>query len=436
MTRFISRGATGALVLAVGLTLTSWRLSSALAQRSGNDAAPPPPAIPEPLPVPPPAPLALPPSSETPPATPAPLPPQAAQVPPSSSSIPLPQLPPSMPAARTPGVASEPAGPRAVARAEGTAAPGLQVVLHGEESKGVDLRFRWVQTRGPAVLMDQPSSPVARFTVPAGVGPLGFLLVVNGPNGSDTTELNVPIEGLPRAPENTAIHADAGDDQLGLVGRQVTLNGVRSEPRGKIGYRWVQTGGPIVRFKLEDGYVFSFVPTVPGIYRFALVVALGSEISPPDEVTVTVGSGARSAAPAGPAATASVPAEGPVPTQEVARAGLAAIRGGVDSAESLARIFEDAADRMDLYHSYADAYAEMSRRLDDVIPSESTKRGIWLDRLFNPLTARTLEVMRGEGVDLRLPEGQAAMLSAPQKAALAEQFRLMAEGFRSVSRPR
>ena len=68
---------------------------------------------------------------------------------------------------------------------------------------------------------------------------------------------------------------------------------MRSEPRGQIAYRWVQTGGPIVRLKIEEGYVYSFVPTVPGIYRFALVVAASGEISEPDEVCVTVGSGTR-----------------------------------------------------------------------------------------------------------------------------------------------
>ena len=340
-----------------------------------------------------------------------------------------PETPPAQPAG------GEPAIPRAQARAEGLAAPGLQVTLNGCESKGSDLRFRWVQTRGPLVTLDEPTRPVARFTVPTATGPLGFLLVVTGPNGSDTAELNVPIEGLPRGPQNNTLQADAGDDQLGLAGRQVTLNGVRSEPRGRIGYRWVQTGGPTVRFKIEDGFIYSFVPTVPGVYRFALVVASGSEISLADEVCVTVGSGTRIAGPVGPAASASLPAEGPVPTQEVARSGLAVVRGG-ETAMPLALVFDDTADRMDLYQTYNEVFGEMSRRLEQSLPADPAQRNAWVERLFNPLTARILDVMRAEGLDLRTPEGQATPLSAPQKAALAEQFRLMAEGFRSVSPPR
>ena len=101
-----------------------------------------------------------------------------------------------------------------------------------------------------------------------------------------------------------APRADAGDDQVGLIGREITLNGMRSEPRGQLAYRWIQTGGPTVRLKIEDSYVYSFVPTVPGHYRFALVVAANGEISEPDEVSVTVGSGGRGGIARGDAAAA------------------------------------------------------------------------------------------------------------------------------------
>ena len=166
-----------------------------------------------------------------------------------------------------------------------------------------------------------------------------------------------------------ALRADAGDDQLGIVGRQVTLNGFKSEPRGQIGYRWVQTGGPTVRLKLEDGYIYSFVPTVPGLYRFALVVGSGSRISQPDEVCVTVGSGTRGIV----SRNEATPAES-LPTQEIARAGMLALRLGPDVGEPLARTFDDTADRMDLYETYADAFAEMSRRLESVLPAGAARR--------------------------------------------------------------
>ena len=163
------------------------------------------------------------------------------------------------------------------------------------------------------------------------------------------------------------LKADAGDDIPGLVGHQVTLNGSRSEPRGRIGYRWLQVGGPKVRLKLEDRYVYSFVPTAPGLYRFALVVASGSEISEPATVTVTVG-----------AATANAPAvEAPESATigEVARAALASSPGGGDAANALSDAFLGVAERMDLYRSYGDVFLELTHRLETRgIPGHSNVR--------------------------------------------------------------
>ncbi len=237
----------------------------------------------------------------------------------------------------------------------------------------------------------------------------------------------------PAGSANSLLQADAGDDQLGLVGRQVTLNGVRSQPKGNIGYRWLQVGGPPVRMKLEDGYIYSFLPTSAGVYRFALVVASGSRISEPNVVTVTVGSGItpRTAADQGAAATAVA-----IPTQELARSGLASVGGTPKVGEEIARIFEAASDRMDLYGTYTDAFSEMSRRLEDMLARDPARRNLWVERVFTPLTARVIEVLQAEGLDLRTPEGQAAAMASNQKAALAEQFRLMADGFRNHLRTR
>lgn len=433
MTRsiLVHRGAVWALGLFVGLTVTSGRLTSSVARSgqgpAGQDeatAAPGPREVASPAEAPELSPTPSAPSEA--PATP-PTPAPAADAPAESAEMPSPPAasPPATEPASAPVPTPTAARTRAAARVVGTAAPGLRVELHGEDSRGTDLRFRWVQTRGPSVALRNASSGTAEFTAPAGEGPLGFLLVVAGPDGSDTAELSVPIEGLPRAPANSLLHADAGDDQLGLIGRQVNLNAVRSGPRGQIGYRWVQTGGPAVRFKLEDGYIYSFVPTAPGVYRFAVVVAAGSEISAPDEVTVTVGQAAGSSA--GPAD------ERAVPMQEVARAGLASLSGGADAALPMAQVFDDAAARMDLYRSYGDAFSEISRRLEEMLPAEPARRAFWVERLFNPLSQRTLEVMRAEGLDLRQPGDQSAALTAAQRAALAEQFRLISEGLRSAA---
>ena len=326
--------------------------------------------------------------------------------------------------------------PRSVASLIGSPVPGSTMILDGSGSEGEDLRFRWVQTGGPTVLLDEPTRSQARFEVPDSAGPLTFLLIVANSAGVDSGEMKVTPERPSEAREATVLRADAGDDQIGLIGRQITLNGLRSEPRGGVGFRWIQIGGPSISLKIEDRYIFSFVPNVPGIYRFALVVAAGGSISEPDEVTVTVGAGTRTRVASDPAPGPSIPASESLPTQELSRSTLAAVPGGPESAEGLGRAFADTADRMDLYYSFADAFSEMSRRLEPILPADPTLRKSWEDRVFHPLTSRLVESSRSEGLDLRTAEGQSSPLTAGQRAALAEQLRLMAEGFRSIPGPR
>lgn len=326
--------------------------------------------------------------------------------------------------------------PRAVARFEGTPSPGLQVVLSSEGSTGSDARVRWVQTQGPPVVLDDPLVGKARMSIPEGAtGTLGFLLVVGNALGVDTTTLTIPIEARNRNPLDPTLRADAGDDQIGLVGRMVTLNAIRSEPRGRIGYRWIQVGGPTIKLKIEDGYTYSFIPPAPGIFRFALVVAAGGQISEPARVNVTVASDLPAAAP--PSAAVGVPPAVAAyqPLDELARLALSMTVEGAEAADPLAEAFDAIAGRMDLYRTFADIQSEMARRLEEIVPQDPGRRQAWIDRLFTPLTARLIGTMLAEGLDLRVVEGQNVPLSAAQRARLAEQYRLMAEGFRATVAP-
>src|SRR5262245_2278704 len=179
------------------------------------------------------------------------------------------------------------AKPRAVARLDGDAAPGGVITLSADGSVGESLSYRWVQTGGPAVEIADPNQPTIRVRVPEATAPLGFLLVVGNREGVDTAVVAVPVEtafagGATSAADPAAsVRADAGDDQVGLVGHLITLNGLRSEPRGRLAYRWIQVGGPAVRARVQDAYICSFIPPAPGLYRFALVVAADGRISEP-----------------------------------------------------------------------------------------------------------------------------------------------------------
>lgn len=222
--------------------------------------------------------------------------------------------------------------------------------------------------------------------------------------------------------------ADAGDDQRVIVGRQVTLNGMRSEPRGRVGFRWIQTGGPAVRLKLEDGYIFSFVPEEPGLYRFTLLVAAGGLISEPASVEVWAAphAGIARTAAAGPISTTGLPLDA------VLRSALQLAPEGTRNAAALAELFGRIAQRMELYTSYAEVHQELSRQLEAIVPSEPARRRVWIETVFQPLTGRLVDAMWAEGLDLRRPEARTAVLTNSQKARLAELFQGMAEGARAA----
>jgi hypothetical protein len=275
------------------------------------------------------------------------------------------------------------------------------------------------------VALDESTSPVARFTVPDRAETLGFLLFLANAAGTDTAMVTIPVQ-----PHGTAsadgLHADAGDDQLAVIGHQVTLNGIRSTPREKLGYRWIQLGGPPVPLKIEDGYIYVFAPREAGLYRFALVVAAGGAISEPDTVDVLV-SAAQSPVVA--------PTQPAMNTSDLARASLASLDGGAAAAAALADAFDGVAKRVDLYDSYNELLSEMSRTLEQVVPKDPTRRAAWIQQLFMPLTVRLIDGLRAQGLDLLQPAGQSTPLTDAYKNHIAEQFRDMAKGFRSLQPP-
>lgn len=348
-----------------------------------------------------------------------------------------------------------PSSPPPLARFEGSGRPGsrIRLVAQPPASEG---RVRWVQVAGSPVALDDPESPSASFTMPGSSQPLEFVLIAGTAAHVKTDRLIVPVEAqsveaptrspAPATSSESLPIADAGDDQVGLIGHRITLNGAQSQPRDGVGYRWIQTQGPAISSSNQDGYIFSFTPDAAGLYRFALVVAQGGRISQPDSVDVLVGtappaSSAYTSPAYSPSATRPAPAfspqypspSGPEQIQAQARSALLSIPGGPTLAAPLAETFDAIAGRIDLYSSYADVFREMSMRLNPIIPQDPAQRAVWVERLFTPLTARLVERLRTEGLDLTRAEGQSAPLSASQKAALAEIYQAAAAGFRAIA---
>jgi hypothetical protein len=319
---------------------------------------------------------------------------------------------------------------------QGVIVPGARVEIGPDEPVPAGTSFRWTQVEGPTVAIDNPSAAKIHFNAPAGAKKLAFLMSVKSSRGERSTRVMVPISepksatpapGVARNLAGSLPVADGGDDQVGQVGRRITLNGTRSRPVGRVGYRWLQLSGPTASEVTEDGGSYSFVPAMPGSYRFALVVAHESRASVPDVVAVVVGQPAR------PIPTASAPrpaaSESSKLWQAVASA-IAAIPGGADTADKIADVFESVADRTPLFKTYGELQSEMTRRLDVVIPNEPSLRAAWSSQVLVPLSQITSAELLAIGIDSRLSPEAYRPLETSQKERVQAIFKGLAVAFR------
>ncbi len=306
---------------------------------------------------------------------------------------------------------------------EGTPAPGRRVVVGPDGPFPDGTSFRWEQVEGPAVALDDPTAAQVRFIVPVGATRLGFLLTIRDDDGERTIRVTIPVtdETIVTATDPGPT-ADAGDDQIGLVGRQITLNGARSRPEGRVGFRWVPLSGPGITEANQDGPCFSFVPTAPGLYRFALVVGLENRVSEPDEVQVEVGArpglNPQSAGP-------------PPPLARWLASAVASVPQGAETAARVAGAFEAIAQRMPLYTSYSEIQSELARRLEEAIPDEPARHDFSARQVFEPLSQVTGAELVAVGIDPRSPSALLQPLDATQRERIQIVYQGLAGAFRS-----
>jgi len=314
-------------------------------------------------------------------------------------------------------------------RYNGTPAPGARIVVGANGPAATGTVYRWVQTEGPPVAIDDPGKPQISFIVPPNAQRLVFLLTLKDGNGQRAGRVVIPINS---APDRASLRAEAGDDQIGLVGRQITLNGSASTPRERLGYRWLQVAGPKLGLAVGDQAYFSFTPVAPGVYRFALVVAEGSRISEPDEVTVTVGD-----YPAKSASDPGVSLAGTAPSPGLSQAVLGAESFAPKALiAQVADVFQAVSERAALYSTFAELTSEMTRRLDGIVPADPNSRQLWAQNVFAPLTQHTTAEMFAMGVDLRFPQNHQQPLNASQKEKLRNLFHTYSLEFRSRTQAR
>jgi hypothetical protein len=231
------------------------------------------------------------------------------------------------------------------------------------------------------------------------------------------------------------VKADAGDDQVGLVGHRVTLNSSRSRPGDGKNSRWLQVSGPVVGAPQQQGPFFSFVPKSPGLYKFLLMVVGEGELSEPDEVTVLVGSPPGASGLTMPAASAFQTPPPPAPQltpEEILTAALPRLSSGSKVASDVADVLDAIAHRARLYESFAMLQSELSRRLDVVLPAEPSNRNAWAEGVFTPLATYTTGQLLAAGLDVRQAQGVTQPLTDSQKAKVRDHFERLARAFRAA----
>jgi hypothetical protein len=124
--------------------------------------------------------------------------------------------------------------------------------------------------------------------------------------------LQLTFEILPETLNNQPV-ANAGQDEVGSVGRVVTLDGSESADSDNnpspLNFRWFQKGGPAaVTLTGDTTATPHFTPPLEGTYTFRLIVDDGEFDSGPDDVVITVATTGENQPPMAQCQNVTVPA--------------------------------------------------------------------------------------------------------------------------------
>ena len=182
--------------------------------------------------------------------------------------------------------------PTAVAGPDQRAVPGRIIHLNGSASFDNNtptnlLLYAWTFVSVPAgsAATLAAANTIAPSFTPDIPGDYVVRLIV-----TDQEALSSP-PSLVTIGDNPAPTADAGPDQLVIVGHVVALSGVGADPEGEpLTYAWELTGAPAGSSASLSSSTFAnvtFIPDRPGVYTAQLTVSDVLGPAPPDGVRIT-----------------------------------------------------------------------------------------------------------------------------------------------------
>jgi len=134
------------------------------------------------------------------------------------------------------------------------------VQLDGSNSVDPDgqiTKYRWFQTRGPFVSLDNKHAAITNFQAPPNAQLEFRLRVIDDTDAKDSDRVFIQVEPYTNQPPVV----NAGPDQIVAPGTTVQLSSLGStDPDGTIiKYKWIQTRGPTVSLSNKSSPETSFI---------------------------------------------------------------------------------------------------------------------------------------------------------------------------------
>ncbi len=159
------------------------------------------------------------------------------------------------------------------------------VTLAGSGQGGIGtLTYRWQQTGGTTVTLDDPNAASTTFTAPdpGANETLTFELVVSDGEGQSSKD-TIDVELI------AVLTAQAGGDETGTPGLTVSLEGLALAATGEVTYEWVQTAGTTVTLDDANSASPTFVaPLMDDDETLSFTLTVTDEASDSDTATVDV----------------------------------------------------------------------------------------------------------------------------------------------------